>query len=204
MSYHVVELFPTVVLAHELGREFTAFEKTIFDTISKNQTANEGNKTSQDNYVLKRKGLSKLYAELNESVEHYLKEIYNARGDVSLYITQSWINYTKQGEYHHKHSHPNSILSGIIYLDVDEDSDRIYFYKRSDETNIKIPQVDWNRYNCDSWWLPAKTGMIYIFPSTLTHMVESKKGLNLRVSLSFNTFVKGNLGSNNRLTELIL
>jgi len=35
-------------------------------------------------------------------------------------------------------------------------------------------------------------------------MVETKKGTNTRISLSFNTFIKGVLGNNKRLTELTL
>ena len=204
MQYNIIELFPTVVQANQLERDFSEFEKTIFENIGKNQRNNEGNTTSTDHYVLKHKGLSKLYAELNDSVNNYFRTIYNAKDDVSLYITQSWINYTKENQFHHKHLHPNSILSGIIYLDVDEENDRIYFYKHEDKSNIIIPQNDWNRYNSTSWWLPAKTGTVYIFPSTLTHMVTTKKENNLRVSLSFNTFVKGKLGFSDDLTELIL
>ena len=204
MMYNNIELFPTVVQMNELGREFTEFEKTIFENIGKNQRTNEGNMTSTDSYVLKHKGLSKLYDELNDSLNNYFRQVYNAKDDVSLYITQSWINYTKEFQYHHKHVHPNSILSGIIYLDVDENNDRILFYKHEDKSNINIPHKEWNRYNSTSWWLPAKTGTVYIFPSTLMHMVETKKENNLRVSLSFNTFVKGNLGRDIDLTELIL
>ena len=204
MMYNIIELFPTVVQMNELGREFTEFEKTIFENIGKNQRTNEGNMTSTDNYVLKHKGLSKLYVELNDSLNNYFRQVYSAKDDVSLYITQSWINYTKEFQYHHKHLHPNSILSGIVYLDVDENNDRILFYKHEDKSNINIPHKEWNRYNSVSWWLPAKTGTVYIFPSTLTHMVETKKENNLRVSLSFNTFVKGNLGRDIDLTELIL
>jgi len=204
MMYNNIELFPTVVQMNELGREFTEFEKTIFENIGKNQRTNEGNMTSTDSYVLKHKGLSKLYDELNDSLNNYFRQVYNAKDDVSLYITQSWINYTKEFQYHHKHLHPNSILSGIVYLDVDENNDRILFYKHEDTSNINIPHKEWNRYNSASWWLPAKTGTVYIFPSTLTHMVETKKENNLRVSLSFNTFVKGNLGRDIDLTELIL
>jgi hypothetical protein len=43
-----------------------------------------------------------------------------------------------------------------------------------------------------------------MFPSSLTHMVETKEGTNTRISLAFNVFVKGTLGDNTRLTELIL
>ena len=48
------------------------------------------------------------------------------------------------------------------------------------------------------------TGNIFLFPSSLTHMVETKQGENTRISLSFNVFVKGTIGNNKNLTELIL
>jgi hypothetical protein len=43
-----------------------------------------------------------------------------------------------------------------------------------------------------------------MFPSSTTHQVETKKGTNTRISLAFNTFYKGTIGSNKDLTELIL
>ena len=43
-----------------------------------------------------------------------------------------------------------------------------------------------------------------MFPSSTPHEVETKKGDNTRVSLAFNTFYKGILGSNVKSTELIL
>jgi hypothetical protein len=35
-------------------------------------------------------------------------------------------------------------------------------------------------------------------------MVENKQGTNTRISLAFNIFIKGNLGNNKELTELVL
>ena len=48
------------------------------------------------------------------------------------------------------------------------------------------------------------TGDIFLFPSSLSHAVETKQGENTRISLSFNVFIKGTVGSNHDLTELIL
>ena len=39
---------------------------------------------------------------------------------------------------------------------------------------------------------------------TITHMVENKEGTNTRISLAFNVFIKGTIGNNKQLTELIL
>jgi hypothetical protein len=35
-------------------------------------------------------------------------------------------------------------------------------------------------------------------------MVETKQGDNTRISLAFNIFIKGNIGNNKNLTELVL
>lgn len=61
-----------------------------------------------------------------------------------------------------------------------------------------------NLWNSTSWWFPVKTGDIIIFPSSLTHAVETKQGDNTRTSLAFNVFIKGTIGNNKSLTELHL
>ena len=62
----------------------------------------------------------------------------------------------------------------------------------------------WNVYNSNLWWFPVETGQLILFPSSLTHSVETKKGNNTRISLAFNTFVKGTIGNNTELTEIVL
>ena len=48
------------------------------------------------------------------------------------------------------------------------------------------------------------TGDILLFKSSLPHAVDIKKGTNIRISLSFNVFLKGTIGNKEELTELIL
>ena len=51
----------------------------------------------------------------------------------------------------------------------------------------------------------SKTGDIILFPSYLQHAVKIRNiDKSTRTSLAFNVFVKGNLGNNYNLTELIL
>jgi uncharacterized protein (TIGR02466 family) len=122
---------------------------------------------------------------------------------VKPYITQSWLNYTKKNQYHHKHQHPNSLVSGVFYINADEKLDKIKFFKE-DYQPIKLEIKEYNLFNSQSWWFTVKTGDIVLFPSSLTHMVETKEGDNTRVSLAFNVFVEGKIGDNKGLTELIL
>jgi hypothetical protein len=43
-----------------------------------------------------------------------------------------------------------------------------------------------------------------MFPSSLTHLVETKSGLDTRISLAINTFPMGYIGEDNDLTGLHL
>jgi len=43
-----------------------------------------------------------------------------------------------------------------------------------------------------------------LFPSNLTHMVETVQTEDTRISIAFNTFLEGVVGDNKTLTELLL
>ena len=65
-----------------------------------------------------------------EHVNAYFEKIYSPTTDCSVYITQSWINYTEEKQRHHIHLHGNSLISGVLYINADIDFDSITFYKR--------------------------------------------------------------------------
>lgn len=163
---------------------------------------NMGNTTSTDNFVLRRSDLTNLRSWIEDCVADYFKATANPKHDVSLRITQSWVNYSEQGQYHHKHAHPNSLVSGVFYINTN-DNDRIYFY-RSGFQQIKFPTDGWNQWNSESWWFEAMEGRLVLFPSSLEHMVPTVEGEKTRVSLSFNTFPVGTVGEEMDLTGLKL
>jgi uncharacterized protein (TIGR02466 family) len=176
--------------------------KFINDT-KKNVYKNEGNSTSMNTYVLNNKELKNLKNELLKSVENYFVKIIDTDNNINPYITQSWINFTEETEFHHTHEHPNSYLSAVFYINADKEHDKIKFYKTGYQTIL--PSVrEYNHYNSLAWSFPVETGDIVIFPSYLSHCVEFKKGKNVRTSLAFNIFIKGKIGSERGLTELTL
>ena len=197
---NMFNLFPKAVGKYELGREITDKEKEFVDKAERRP--NMGNKSSANNYVLKEKPMKKLHEFLQESATDYFNQVYRPRDDVKLYITQSWLNYTEPGQFHHKHAHPNSFVSGVFYVNADATKDKIYFYQDGYQ-QIKLQPTDWNVWNSESWWFEAGTGILYLFPSSLTHMVEVVTAAETRISLSFNTFLKGTIGDNHSLTELL-
>ena len=109
---------------------------------------------------------------------------------IRTYITISWVNYTEQGEYHHEHSHPNSIFSGVYYIDADE-TDKITFTNpKFLPFTLDIQSTNFNQWNSKSWLVSTPSNTVFIFPSSFGHRVEPTTNKNTRVSLSFNTFIK--------------
>jgi len=197
----VNNLFPISVAGFELGRDLSEVEREhLFNLETR---PNQGNVTSVDNNVLNKPELHSLVEFLNGSLQEYFNAVYSPKTDADLRITQSWVNYTKSGQYHHKHAHPNSLISGVFYIQAAKETDKIHFFKDGFQQLRIIPQ-DFNLYNSESWWLAAATGTLYLFPSSLTHMVEQVKGDDTRISLSFNTFPKGVIGEEIGLTSLKL
>ena len=197
-------IFPTPIYISKLNRELTNKELSFIDKTKLDVYKNEGNTTSNDNYILNQKAFKELKTDLHLRIKDYFEKVISSTDATTPYITQSWLNYTETNQYHHKHEHPNSLVSGVFYINCDEKFDKIKFYKKDIYQTIKPKIKDWNIWNSESWWFPVKTGDIILFPSSLTHMVETKEGDNTRISLAFNVFIKGTIGNNKSLTELIL
>jgi uncharacterized protein (TIGR02466 family) len=197
-------IFPTPIYISKLDRKLTPLELKFVDKNKKDFYKNDGNITSNNNYILNEKTFANIKKELDLRVQDYFDKIISPANNITPYITQSWLNYTETNQFHHKHEHPNSLVSGVFYINCHKELDKIKFFKKDIYQTIKPEIKNWNLWNSETWWFSVKTGDIILFPSSLTHMVETKEGDNTRISLAFNVFIKGTVGNNKNLTELIL
>ena len=197
----VNQLFPTPLSFTKLPRKYTDAEIAFIQKCSQNVTKNTGNTTSVDRYVLDEPVMADIKSFIQFYINHFMGSIEAPYNPVEAYITQSWLNYTQPGEFHHKHEHPNSYLSGVLYINADPEKDKIYFYKNGYK-RISLPTNNYNPFNSESWWFSVGTCDLVIFPSYLTHMVEQTESKDTRISLSFNTFLKGYIGEEASLTAL--
>jgi uncharacterized protein (TIGR02466 family) len=206
MKETVIEsLFPNPVYISHINRKFTEKELNFVTNQKNNSINNEGNISTTDKYILNKIELKEINEFIKSQCHNYLDKVICPKNNIELYVTQSWLNYTKENQYHHQHSHPNSIISGVFYFDCNKENDKIKFLNTDyQQISPEINDSKFNLWNSTSWWFPVETGQLIMFPSYIDHKVDNKKGNNIRISLAFNTFYKGVLGENNNATELIL
>jgi uncharacterized protein (TIGR02466 family) len=198
---NIVNLFPTPVCSKYLE----PLSKLILQKILKHETKPDWQFNvlqSKNKYILEEKFLKNLKKQIDSFIQEYVDEIIKPSKNLKFYITQSWLNYTGEKQIHYPHFHPNSIISGVYYINADPKLDFILF-KKNVYDQIKIYPSKFNIHNSDTWWIPAATNKLILFPSSLMHEVGNvKKTYGKRISLAFNVFAKGDLGSKQTLTEL--
>jgi uncharacterized protein (TIGR02466 family) len=191
----IIPIFPTPILTSNIGREFTLQEMQCIKEYSNDTFSNAGNVTTNDLYVLNHPALADLKAYCEDSLRDYLINIYNPVNpdEIELGITQSWLNYTNNRGFHHFHHHPNSVISGALYISADKSMDNITF-NRTLSLNLQVQSKKQNPFNSVEMVFPVGTGDVVLFPSDLTHGVSSTQGNYTRISLAFNSYFSGKIG----------
>ncbi len=203
MNYNIQPIFPSAVLNANLGRELTGEEVLFIRSLSTQVKESDGNFQTLNHRVLDEAPMKDIKQFIIGGLEHYISTIICPQDNFELYITQSWINYTNPGMFHHKHNHPNSILSGVFYFNAQRGLDHIVFEHKDYERLYLISKTS-NLYNAKTVTCDVKTGDLVIFPSEIPHNVPRTASDDVRVSLAFNTFVRGEFGNDDSLTHLIL
>lgn len=195
------EVFPTPIVFNNLDRPFTIEELQFVERCSLDTNNNIGNKVSNNTYVLNDPAMVNIKKFIEHNVECWFRDIDDPFYEIKPYITQSWLNYTEQGGHHFKHTHPNSIVSGVLYINADREKDSIYF-SRTENKQIAIEPRNFNKFNSPSWKYQIGTRDLIMFPSSLPHHVDDTYGSHTRISLAFNVFVQGLLGDEKSLSAL--
>ena len=199
-----ISIIPRTLVKFSMDSELLeSTRELVFQEEFRHSTTNEISK----NYYLLRE---ERYKKLTDWVNSCLEEIrldFNYICD-SLKITQSWANRSSYGQYHHDHIHPNSMLSGIIYLTKSSAptlfgfENEWYFMTRYEKhPNLKLSfdigkSALMGQYDCTP-------GDMIIFPSSFRHSTlphdwsdENRQTDKLidRITISFNVFPNGKIG----------
>lgn len=196
MTTQIHRMFSAPVLQTE-PYQFSKEELDLIRQQKNNIMDNVGkNVSTTDTYILKK--FPKMYEFCNYHLQQYIKEIIKVIPSIEFYITQSWINFNPKDSYHHEHYHPNSLISGVFALQ--NDSNIPFILSRPTPTKIFdnlltiYDYTELNEFNAAKVTVSLPTGSLILFPSKLFHQVPENKETKDRITLAFNTFLKGKLG----------
>lgn len=181
--------------------------KTVLDYLNKidyEYISKNDNYFSTNTKILNDNKLYDIKKEIDKKVLEFTTSILGIEQE--LYITESWIAKTISGGHHSIHNHPNSLFSGVLYLQTPTDSSILFHYDNDlfKNFNFEFNFNNFNEYNSKVSRVMLNNSDLIIFPSWLNHSVEINNSQTERIVLGFNTFVRGNFGNNKYPTQLIL
>lgn len=148
---------------------------------------NDNNYFTQDTFLHKKQQYEHLTSWFNDCLQYTAqRKRYMFHG--KFIITQCWANKTTMNGSHHIHNHPNSLLSGIFYLN---DSTPTRFLQ---PLVWDVPLIQSMNDESTTSTVQSECGKLLIFPSTLLHGTDAHTTTEDRYSMSFNTFIQGELG----------
>ena len=198
MKEELLQIFPTPLLIVPYEQSIDK-ELSYLKTISYRKQQQNGNFRSDDSYLLRNEEFKDIKNFLKESMDKFTTNVLNTKQ--RLVITQCWANRNPKGSQHHEHVHPNSIVSGVMYFQINEKLPPISFTKDR-QYGMKLNPEKYNHMNSETFMLPCKPGELILFPSSLRHSVPTNHGEEDRISVSFNTFCIDAIGSEQSLTHL--
>ena len=128
---------------------------------------------------------SEFILEIEKQANNFAKEI---EINQSLKLSNLWININGYKDFNLRHTHENSIISGVFYVKVPDKSSKITFYNPA----FKLMMREWNvnlkhnHYTSSVWSIPPQKGKLLLFPSWLEHEVSPNLSQESRISISFN------------------
>ena len=110
-------------------------------------------------------------------------------GKTALSLKDFWINVNPKGSYNLSHMHPGCLLSGVYYVNVNEDTGNLLL-----SHPCNYIEYDWNertihqpsKYNGSLYVHKPSRNELVLFPSWLSHSVEVNNSELHRISISFN------------------
>jgi uncharacterized protein (TIGR02466 family) len=92
-----------------------------------------------------------------------------------------------EGDRHPLHTHPNSLLSGLLYLEIPEGSSPIIFSDpRPFRSMIALPKKGEKITNWEQVYFQPKQGTFMIWESWLGHEVPKNHSTKGRITMVFN------------------
>ena len=186
MDIRKFSLFPTLVLyfpqfinSKECNKIFKLLKTKKVDTHPSVIKGKSSHPLSINTNILSETSL-----DLNTPLQEYS----NQSGiKIANKITNSWFNIQDKESVLKEHTHPNSVLSGALFINVGEKASKLYFHNPNPFVYFINREEPANDYTYEYYYFPPKKGDLIIFPSWLRHGSNGQKNLySNRTVISFN------------------
>ena len=126
---------------------------------------------------------------IQETVEQISANVEKVEKHLSLSkkltLYNLWYNVNGLSSFNKPHTHPGSIVSGVYYISIPQNSGNIVFLNQDMDKFYTL--IDsYNNYNSSTWKIISKENLCIFFPSYLRHYVEPNFNKKERISISFN------------------
>lgn len=202
-------IFPSPVTKFKVPDELMTHVPSLKLRLSENPQSVVGRTIAENRYILDNLEYKNLRHWILQRVQEFASNVLTI--NQTMLLTQSWVNKNGPGEYTRPHSHSNSIISGILYMDVPEGNSTTIFHKPEfcgAGFNVIEPKYftdDQHDYTYVSkvYNMPVGSSQLLMFPSWMIHSVSKNETSLDRWSLAFNSMTSGYLGDYYRLTEFL-
>ena len=128
--------------------------------------------------------LSEISVDLNKPLQEYSDQ---SKIKIINKIDNSWFNIQDKESILKEHVHPNSILSGGLFINVGKKASKLYFHNPNPFVYYTDKKESLNDYTYEWYCFNPKKGDLIIFPSWLRHGSNGYKNLySNRTVISFN------------------
>ena len=177
-------------------KDFLVNHKDLYQTTG-------GTLYSKDCYILDHKSQYYFKKYIMKHVRDFAYNILKVNKGVEVYMTNSWVNYNDQHTTHVRHTHSNSFISGIFYIDG-SDTFKTTFFGECLLQKWDFNYTERNIFNIDQINIESEKNDLILFPSNCYHEAPTNMNEETRISLSFNTWIRGEIGSNKQCTKIVL
>ena len=170
-----------------------AVHPRILEFVKSQKFTNHGNGYMTAENFLEYSEMQSVKNYITQKVKEYLYGDCGISREIIPELVTSWVNLHKKGDWGQQHSHYNSVVSGVWYLETTPESGEFIIHPDNKLFGnlLDLPRRVYNEFNGDQYAFTPQNGDLLLFPSTMKHSVKVNNCDNERISLAFNYMIRG-------------
>lgn len=208
MQAQVFSMFPTPLYVNKYEGDTTEIVN-YFNSQPMNPSTQGGyGELSKNSYIIDHPICKPLSDWIMECFKEFATNIMRYKYK-ELEFAQSWLTYKQPGQFHKAHTHPNTLLAGVFYYDVQPGDASIVFSKEAKSYNRSyfepslLDDYQEHLFSQEEIYFTPQQNNLIIFPSYVIHGVPPNNTNRVRKALGINALTKGILGDRETISEII-